>query len=151
MVAGNAYLEQAVTNALLTVEVAGRSEVPVFAGCDEPLYRPLITAHYVHASDGMGASNFPPSSKHTQREHAVDSIVECANRYPDDLDIISQGPLTNIARALSIDSELGRKVARLWIMGGANNSLGNIHACRRIQLYVDPEAAQAVLRGASTP
>ena len=147
VVAGNVYLEQAVTNALLTVEVAGRSEIPVFAGCDEPLSRPLVTAHYVHGSDGMGESTFPPPSKQAQRKHAVDAIVECANRYPDDLEIIAQGPLTNIARALSIDPELGRKVARLWIMGGANNSLGNITPAAEFNFYVDPEAAHAVLRG----
>ena len=70
-----------------------------------------------------------------------------ANRYPNDLEIIAQGPLTNIARALSIDPELGRKVARLWIMGGANNSLGNITPAAEFNFYVDPEAAHAVLRG----
>ena len=147
VVAGNVYLEQAVTNALLTVEAAGRSEVPVFAGCHEPLQRPLITAHYVHGADGMGESNFSPSSTEPQEGHAADAIVELANRYPGDLEIIAQGPLTNVARALSLDPELGRKVARLWIMGGANNSLGNITPAAEFNFYVDPEAARIVLRG----
>lgn len=147
VVAGNVYLEQAVTNALLTVEAAGRSEVPVFAGCREPLHRPLVTAHYVHGADGMGESNFPAPSTRPQEGHAADAIVEFANRFPGELEIIAQGPLTNLACALSLEPELGRKVARLWIMGGANNSLGNITPAAEFNFFVDPEAARIVLRG----
>lgn len=147
VVAGNVYLKQAVTNALLTVEVAGRPEVPVFVGCGEPLHRPLVTAHYVHGADGMGDSNLPPPSTRARKEHAVDAIVELASNHPGDLEIIAQGPLTNIARALAIDPELGSKVARLWIMGGANNSLGNVTPAAEFNFYVDPEAARATLRG----
>ena len=147
VVAGNVFLDQAVTNALLTVEVAGRPEVPVFAGCGEPLHRPLVTAHYVHGADGMGNSDFPPPSLQARKAHAADAIVEFANTYPGELSIIAQGPLTNIARALSIDPALGRKVARLWIMGGANNSLGNITPAAEFNFYVDPEAARVVLEG----
>lgn len=119
----------------------------MFAGCGKPLHRPLVTAHYVHGNDGMGDSNFAPPSIRGQEEHAADAIVELASSYPGDLEIIAQGPLTNIARALSIDSDLGRKVARLWIMGGANNSLGNITPAAEFNFYVDPEAARATLRG----
>lgn len=147
VVAGNVYLEQAVTNALLTVEAAGRSEVPVFAGCGEPLQRSLVTAHYVHGADGMGESNFPAPSTQPQEGHGADAIVEFANRYAGDLEIIAQGPLTNVARALSLDPELGHKVARLWVMGGANNSLGNITPAAEFNFYVDPEAARMVLKG----
>ena len=32
----------------MMVELAGRSEVPVYGGCDRPLVRDLVTAEYVH-------------------------------------------------------------------------------------------------------
>ena len=58
--AGNVELDMCVRNALFTVETAGRTDVPVHIGAERPLHRDLVTAHYVHGSDGMGESNFPP-------------------------------------------------------------------------------------------
>lgn len=146
VVAGNVYLHEAVQNALFTVETAGR-DVAVFAGADRPLLRELVTAHYVHGEDGMGNSHFPPSTRNAEDLHAVDAIIDCANRLDGDLEIIAQGPLTNLGLALRKDPDLPRKIRRLWIMGGANNALGNITPAAEFNFYVDPEAAHAVLRG----
>ena len=145
VVAGNVYLNQCVQNALYTCEVAGRPDVPVYAGADRPLLRELVTAHNVHGEDGMGNSDFPRATKEAETEHAVDAIVELADRFAGDLEIIGQGPLTNIALAVRKDPALPEKVKRLWIMGGANNSLGNITPAAEFNFYVDPEAAHIVL------
>jgi len=146
VVAGNVFLHEAVQNALYTVQMADRN-VPVYGGADRPLLRDLVTAHYVHGEDGMGNSHFPRADREAEETHAVDAIVECANRCEGDLEIIAQGPLTNIALALRRDPALTDKVSRLWIMGGANNSLGNNTPAAEFNFYVDPEAAHAVLRG----
>jgi purine nucleosidase len=145
VVAGNVYLSEGVRNALYTTEVAGRTDVPVHAGADRPLLRPLVTAHYVHGRDGMGDSDLPPPRTRASEVHAVDAIVELADRYAGELEIIAQAPLTNIALALMKDPHLPAKVARLWIMGGANNSLGNITPAAEFNFFVDPEAAAVVL------
>lgn len=144
IVAGNVYLDQAVTNALLTVEHSA-GEAPVYVGAHRPLLRKLVTAHYVHGRDGMGDADFPPPKLKPEPEHAVDQIVEVATRYEGELEIIAQGPLTNIALAYMKDPQLPGKVKRLWIMGGANNSLGNITPAAEFNFYVDPEAANMVL------
>jgi purine nucleosidase len=146
VVAGNVFLHEAVENALYTVQMADRN-VPVYGGADRPLLRELVTAHYVHGEDGMGNSHFPRADRKAEAIHAVDAIVRCADRWAGDLEIIAQGPLTNIALALRHDPDLPDKVRRLWIMGGANNSLGNITPAAEFNFYVDPEAAHAVLRG----
>ncbi len=146
VVAGNVYLHEAVQNALYTVQTANR-KVPVHAGADRPLLRELVTAHYVHGEDGMGNSHFPRAELEAEDLHAVDAIVACADRCAGDLEVIAQGPLTNIALALRRDPDLPKKVRRLWIMGGANNALGNITPAAEFNFYVDPEAAHAVLRG----
>lgn len=143
--AGNVELDMCVRNALYTTEVAGRPDVPVFAGADKPLIRGLVTAHYVHGDDGMGNSGFPPPSKEAEELPAPQAIVEIASRYAGELEIIAQAPLTNIALALREDPELPRKVKRLWIMGGANNFVGNITPAAEFNFYVDPEAAKEVL------
>lgn len=143
--AGNVYLEQAVRNALYTAQVAGRSDVPVYAGAAEPLLRPLVTAHYVHGTDGMGNSDFPAPSAAAEAAHAVDAILDCAQRHAGELEIVAQAPLTNIALAVMKDPDLPSKIKRLWIMGGSNNSLGNITPAAEFNFFVDPEAAHRVL------
>lgn len=145
VVAGNVYLDQAVTNALLTVEHSGGS-APVYVGADRPLIRELVTAHYVHGEDGMGDGNFPPPELTPETDHAVDIIIDRATKFPGELEIIAQGPLTNIALAFMKDPSLPDKVKRVWIMGGANNSLGNITPAAEFNFYVDPEAAHMVLQ-----
>ncbi|CAN5704683.1 nucleoside hydrolase [soil metagenome] len=147
VVAGNVYLEQAVRNALYTTEVARRPEVPVYAGAARPLLRPLVTAHYVHGEDGMGNSNFPEPAVSARCENAAEAIVAAADRHAGELEIIAQGPLTNIALAFMRDPGLPAKVKRLWIMGGSNNALGNITPAAEFNFYVDPEAAHVVLGG----
>jgi purine nucleosidase len=144
VVAGNVYLDQAVTNALLTVEHSG-GEAPVYVGADRPLLRDLVTAHYVHGEDGMGDGGFAPPKTEARTEHAVDVIVELCNRSDGEVEIIAQGPLTNIALAYMKDPTLPQKVKHLWVMGGANNSLGNITPAAEFNFYVDPEAAHMVL------
>ncbi|HEU4488284.1 MAG TPA: nucleoside hydrolase [Actinomycetota bacterium] len=142
---GNVYLEQATRNALTTVEVAGRSDVPVFAGASRPLARELVTAHYVHGSDGMGEADFEEPSLSLADGHAAAALVELSRRFGGELDIIAQAPLTNIALAQLLDPGMVTRVRRLWIMGGANNRLGNITPAAEFNFYVDPEAAHAVL------
>ena len=142
---GNVYLEQATRNALYTVELAGRSDVPVYAGAPRPLVRDLVTAHYVHGADGMGGANFPELTLSLAKGHAADAIIELSHRHAGELEIIAQAPLTNIALALSLDPELSSRVGRLWVMGGTNNRLGNITPAAEFNFYVDPEAAHVVL------
>ena len=145
VVAGNVHLPLATRNALITTEVAGRTDVPVHAGADRPLLRPLKTAYYVHGGDGMGNSGFPDPTVAPRSQHAVDAIVELVGRHAGELEIVAQGPLTNLALALMKDPELPDKVARLWIMGGADNALGNITPAAEFNFHVDPEAAHLVL------
>ena len=143
--AGNVELDMCLRNALYTTEVAARTDVPVFAGADKPLNRELVTAHYVHGEDGMGNSDFPRPTKRAEDLPAAKAIAELASRYPGELEIIAQAPLTNIALALREDPELPAKIDRLWIMGGANNFVGNITPAAEFNFYVDPEAAKEVL------
>lgn len=145
VVAGNVELELCVRNALYTTEVAGRSDVPVFVGADRPLTRELVTAHYVHGDDGMGNSDFPAPVREPEALPAPRAIVQAASKHPGELEIVAQAPLTNIALALREDPELPAKIKRLWIMGGANNSVGNITPAAEFNFYVDPEAAKEVL------
>ena len=140
---GNVRFEQEVENALYTVEMAGRSgEVPVYAGCSEPLTAEWVGAEYVHGQDGMGDSFFPPAKQRPEPEHAVDELVRRIDESPGELTVLAQAPLTNLAAAVERDPSLPGKVAHLYVMGGG---IGNITPAAEYNFFVDPEAAKIVL------
>ncbi len=51
----------------LTAEVCN-SDVPVFAGADEPLTRAHDHAHWFHGKDGMGDRGFPKPKRRPESE-----------------------------------------------------------------------------------
>jgi purine nucleosidase len=140
---GNVRFEQEVENALYTVETAGRGgDVPVYAGCAEPLIAEWVGAEYVHGQDGMGDSNFPRAQQRPEPEHAVDELVRRINDSPGELTILAQAPLTNLAAAVTRDPSIAQKVAHLYVMGGG---IGNITPAAEYNFFVDPEAAKIVV------
>jgi inosine-uridine nucleoside N-ribohydrolase len=140
---GNVRFEQEVENALYTVETAGRAgEVPVYAGCAEPLIAEWVGAEYVHGQDGMGDSHFPRAQQRPEPEHAVDELVRRINESPGELTILAQAPLTNLAVAVTRDPSIAQKVAHLYVMGGG---IGNITPAAEYNFFVDPEAAKIVV------
>jgi purine nucleosidase len=143
VVAGNVPLPQAVQNALYTLELCG-SDVPVYAGRDKPLLRPLETAQFVHGQDGMGDIGLPLHGREPAEGHAVDVLIHTINRHAGDITLVTLGPLTNVAAALLREPSLAHKVSRCVTMGGASDSVGNITPVSEYNLWADPEAARIV-------
>lgn len=143
VVAGNVPLAQGLQNALYTVELCGRS-VPVYAGRDRPLLRPLATAENVHGGDGMGDIGLPLSGRRAAPGHAVDVLIETINRHPGEITLVTLGPLSNVAIALLRDPGLAHKVRHCFIMGGTSDNWGNMGLVGEFNIWVDPEAAKIV-------
>lgn len=146
VVAGNVPLPLAVANALITLEICGATDVPVHAGCAQPLLRPLETAEDVHGPDGMGGAGLPTAARPAEAEHAVDALIRTTKERPGELTLVTLGPLTNVATALSRDPGLADRLAGVYIMGGAADCVGNVSASAEFNVWVDPEAAEIVLR-----
>jgi purine nucleosidase len=144
VVAGNVPLEQATRNALFTTELCA-SDVPVFRGAAQPLVRKLETADWFHGRDGLGDHGFAPARRNTQKEHAVDAITRMIGSNPG-IELITLGPLTNIALALNRDPNLTKNVSRCVVMGGAPCCEGNVTPAAEFNIWVDPEAARVVFR-----
>jgi len=144
VVAGNVSAEQGTRNALFTTELCG-SEVPVFTGAASPLQRPLEDASWFHGQDGLGDHGYQPAARVAEDESAVDAIVRIiqANRG---IELITLGPLTNLALALRQWPQLAANVSRCVVMGGAPCCEGNVTPAAEYNFWVDPEAARAVLR-----
>ncbi len=144
VVAGNVDIEQATQNALYTVELCG-STVPVFIGAAAPLIRPLEDAVWFHGRDGLGDHGYKPASRTAAAEFAVDTIVRTVEANPG-IEIVTLGPLTNLALALRQWPQLAANVSRCVVMGGAPCCEGNVTPAAEFNFWVDPEAARVVLR-----
>jgi len=146
--AGNVGLQHTVRNALKLLEVAGRGEVPVYAGCPGPLvHAPREDAAHVHGRDGFGDTGYPDPAGQAQAEHAALAILRLSHEYAGRLVLVALGPLTNLALALRLDPTLPQRVARLVVMGGAVTARGNITPVAEFNIAFDPEAAHVVLSG----
>ncbi|MDB2551385.1 nucleoside hydrolase [Paracoccus sp. (in: a-proteobacteria)] len=144
-VAGNVPLPLTTLNALKILELAGRADLPVFAGCEAPLRRRLVTAEHVHGKTGLDGIELPVPATAARGRHAVDFIVETLRREPaGSVTLVPIGPLTNIARALERAPDIAARIRRIVIMGGAYFEVGNITPAAEFNIYVDPEAARAV-------
>jgi purine nucleosidase len=145
-VAGNVPLGLTRMNARKMVELAGRADVPVWAGCDRPLVRALETAEYVHGETGLNGAVLPEPVTALQPGHAVDAIIDLVMaRPPRSVTICAVGPLTNIAMAIRKEPHLTQRVKEIVLMGGAVE-LGNVTPAAEFNIYVDPHAADIVFR-----
>jgi purine nucleosidase len=146
VVAGNVPLEQAVQNALYTVELAG-ANVPVYAGAAAPLLQPLHTAQVVHGRDGMGDIGLPLTGRTPAEGHAVDRLADLIDAHePGRLTLVTLGPLTNVALLFARRPDLATRLGHVVMMGGTSDGVGNITPAAEFNIWVDPEAAAMVFQ-----
>jgi purine nucleosidase len=145
-VAGNVALDLTQRNARIMCELAGRTNVPVFAGCDKPISRALITAENVHGKTGIDGVDIYPPGMPLQDQHGVDFIIETLLQADDDsITLVPTGPLTNIGQAISRQPAILSKIREIVMMGGAMREGGNTSPCAEFNILVDPDAAHIVL------
>ena len=144
-VAGNVPLPLTQKNARIVCELAGKSDTLVFAGCDAPLVRKLVTAEHVHGKTGLDGPQMADPTMPLQDQHAVDYIIETLRAHDaGTVTLCPLGPLTNIASAFNNAPDIVEKVQELVLMGGAYFQVGNITPAAEFNIYVDPEAAKIV-------
>jgi len=144
VVAGNISVAQATSNALFTVELCG-ANVPVYSGAESPLLRKLVIADWFHGADGLGDRGYKPTKRRAEPHHAVDALIETVRENPG-IEIVTLGPLTNLAMALLREPKLAASVKRCVVMGGAPCCEGNVTPAAEFNIWVDPEAARIVFR-----
>lgn len=141
---GNVPLAAGVANALRVTELAGRGDVPVYAGAARPLRRRPLRATQFHGASGLGESRLPPPSGQAAGD-AVDYLVGRLREEPG-ITVIAVAPLTNLALAEAREPGVLKRAGRIVVMGGALAEPGNVTASAEFNFYADPEAAQAVVR-----
>ncbi|MEU2672789.1 nucleoside hydrolase [Streptomyces sp. NPDC007164] len=148
-VAGNVPVETGTRNALISLETAGRTDIPVHPGCARPMTRALSTAQHVHGEDGMGDIGLPDPTATCHRTHAIETLLSSPHRYPGELTLVTLAPLTNIAAALMRDPELFTRYRHVYCMAGAADLCGNVSPTAEFNVWADPEAARIVTRAAT--
>jgi len=145
IVAGNVPLDMGVQNALYTAELCAAT-APIYVGAAKPLSRELGTAQFVHGEDGMGDIGLPLSGRTPTSGNAVDKLIEAIHLHADHIELVTLGPLTNIALALQQDPSIARSVKRCVVMGAVADHIGNVTQVAEFNMWVDPEAVDVVLR-----
>ena len=144
-VAGNVPLPLTQKNARIVCELAGKPDTLVFAGCDAPLVRKLVTAEHVHGKTGLDGPQMSDPAMPLQDQHAVEYIIETLRAHDaGTITLCPLGPLTNIATAFKNAPDIIEKVQEIVLMGGAYFQVGNITPAAEFNIYVDPEAAKIV-------
>lgn len=145
-VGGNVPVEKTARNARMLRQIAGRGDVPVFAGAARPLRREPAGAGEFHGAEGLGdMTPFEPEAPCADG-HAADAIVDLVMARPaGSVALAVMGPMTNVALALRREPGLARRLGPVAVMGGARSEGGNITASAEFNIWADPEAAAEVL------
>jgi pyrimidine-specific ribonucleoside hydrolase len=152
-VAGNATVDQVVTNTLTVLDTAGRPDVPVSRGAPRPLLEPGREARDAHGSDGLGDLDWPKSERTPDGRHAVellrDTLLDAAGQADPAarVTLVPLGPLTNIALLLRTYPGVAEGLREIVFMGGSAQA-GNVTASAEFNVWHDPEAAAIVLESA---
>ena len=144
-VAGNVPLYLTERNARIVCELAGRPDIAVYAGCDRPLRRKLVTAEHVHGKTGLDGPKLPEPKIKLQEKHGVDFIIDTILQEPgNSVSLCPLGPLTNIASAILKQPKIVSRIKQIVLMGGAYFEVGNITPTAEFNIFVDPDAAKIV-------
>ena len=149
-VAGNVPLSMTARNARMICDLADRKDIPVYAGCPQPLWREAVSAEDFHGETGLeGIPLFDPETP-LQTKHAVSFLIEMLRGRSEPITLVVTGPMTNIAMAIRQAPDILDQIDEIVLMGGADTEGGNITPHAEFNAFADPHAAEIVLNcGAS--
>ena len=163
VVSGNVPLQQAAINTQYVNELCELS-IPIYKGESKPMTREYkevfssaeaneialsygnlsTSAQHVHGIDGLGDIGLLPQNISFETDTAQEFYEKALNEN-DSVDLVTLGPLTNIALLVQNYPDLLHKINHCYIMGGSSNALGNVTKFAEYNFWVDPEAADIVL------
>lgn len=139
VVAGNQTLEKTSVNALNVCQCLG-IDVPVYAGCGQPMIREKIVAADIHGETGLDGPVFEPLTKKLEPVHAVNFIIDTIMKSDDDITMVTIGPMTNLGMAMRMEPKIVNKIKQIVLMGGAYTN-GNVTPAAEFNIIADADAA----------
>lgn len=147
-VAGRVTVEESMRNLLSIIALLDPPKWPRLGfGSGEKPGLPVDSGPFAHDLDGPGGfGDFEAYDVETADKNDADKvIVELVNATPNEVTLVTLGPLTNIQRALGRDPELLTKVRGLICLGGSYSVGGDVTPAAEFNFFADPEAAHAVV------
>ncbi len=142
VVSGNQTLEKTAINAMNVCQYLGL-DIPVYAGCSEPMVRKKITAGDIHGKTGLDGPKFEPLNRTLGEEHAVTFLTRKLMESEGDITLVTTGPMTNVGMAMRMEPRIIPKIKQIVFMGGAYTN-GNITPAAEFNIAADAEAAYVV-------
>lgn len=143
---GNNSLENCTNNALRLLKLIGKYDIPVIKGVAEPIVRRFCGDAKVHGYDGLGNTNLtlPDRAQFTWQSRT--DLIERLQGNPEQYDLVSIGPLTNLAMLFdSLSSDVASLIKNIIVMGGSITIPGNVTPYAEFNIFCDPHAAKRVL------
>lgn len=146
---GNVTVDLAVKNSLNILDLLGHNEVPVFEGAAHPLeekdYQTSDHLHLIHGFNGLGNVELGEPTRQKEQQTAVDFLIQSAEKYQDELILVTAGPMTNLALALQKAPDSMKKIGKIVSMAGAVTTAGNVTPHAEANIYNDVPAAHYCL------
>ena len=144
-VAGNQTLPKTTLNARRVCTVAGITSVPIAAGRAQPLHGQLRAAADIHGETGLDGPAFGEPAVPVEPAGAVEFMRQVILGADQRVTLVATGPLTNVAALLLAHPDLAARLQQIVVMGGSADR-GNVTPYAEFNVYVDPEAADIVMR-----
>ncbi len=143
-VAGNVGYALTSENALRLREFIGL-DCRIGRGAQRPLIVPFEDAGDIHGKGGLGGYQLPEATRGFDDAYAWDVLYEEAQRAGGALELVTLGPLTNVAIALMRHPDLAGMIKKITMMAGTAGQ-GNTNVYAEFNVRVDPHACDLVLR-----
>lgn len=145
-VAGNVRAKQAAYNLLSTMKMTDTYYPKVYIGSEEMLKREFIGAEDTHGKDGMGDLGLVDYSIEPEKEDGIEMMLKTLRENEDkSIDLITLGPLTNIALAIRKDPDTIKRVRRIVSMAVTGKAGGNVTDFAEFNVWADAEAFKTVI------
>lgn len=123
----------------------GWSELPAARAHDSPALSGILKGH---GRTGLGECETITAPLHQPHDSAR-LLVELVHQHPDEVTLLTLGPLTNLLAAHERDPQFLINLKQLVIAGGTTTAGGDITAAAEFNIHSDPEAAREILTSAA--
>src|SRR5688572_2821163 len=141
--AGNVSAEQATKNVHILIDQLDPPRWPRLGEAPAVTYD--LDGRQLHGPLGLGNTDFPAAILHNICS-SEKLVVDLVRQHPQEVTIVSLGPLTVLARAFDLAPDLPALVKRIVCLGGAHHEPGNVGPVSEFHFYCDPLAARTVIR-----
>jgi inosine-uridine nucleoside N-ribohydrolase len=151
---GMAHVQAGGRNVLRLLELAGRRDVHVYLGRETPLSGDVeFPAPWRNNSDNLPGVTLPETSRTAESQPAAEFLAKRLSDAAHPIQVLTLGPLTNLAEAFIRAPRAAHAVRQIVMMGGAVRVPGNLadsgafkadNTAAEWNMYIDPAAAKRV-------